>query len=88
MTSRSIASALSILTGKTFGFTVLDSPDNTNLEAFVQEYFTRNDEITDCESSNSKVEGIQKWSWCVTIEVHLVGEESVATQEEENFDGD
>ena len=56
MASRSVASALSVLTGE--GFTSSDSPDNDNLEALVQEYFTGNDEITDCESSDSDEDGI------------------------------
>jgi len=62
MASRSVASALSLLTGEGFGVTrtLADSTDSDKLEALVQEYFTGNDDITDYESSDSEVEGIQK----------------------------
>ena len=58
MASRSVASALSLLTSESFSFVPSDSPDNDKLEALVREYFTGNDEITDCEESDSDVEGI------------------------------
>ena len=52
MVSRKVASAISVLTSKDFGLTSSDSPDNENLQALVLEYFTGNDEITDCKSSD------------------------------------
>ena len=36
---------------------VSDSPDNNRLEVLVTEYFTGNDDITDCESNDSDAEG-------------------------------
>lgn len=63
MASRNVASALSVLTSEDFGLSSSDSPDNDNLQALVLEYFTGNDEITDCESSDNE-EGIQK---CFTL---------------------
>ena len=56
MASRSVASALTLLTSKGYDFMVSDSPDNSRLEALVKEYFTGNDDITDCESSDSNAE--------------------------------
>ena len=44
---------LTLLTSETFTFIPSDSPDNDKLEALVSEYFTGNDEITDCEESDS-----------------------------------
>ena len=53
MASKSVASALTLLTSETFTFIPSDSPDNDKLEALVSEYFTGNDEITDYEESDS-----------------------------------
>ena len=58
MASRSVASALTLLTSEGYDFMVSDSPDNSRLEALVKEYFTGNDDITDCESSDSDAEGL------------------------------
>ena len=63
MASRKVASALSALTSEDFGLTSTDSPDNENLQALVLEYFTGNDEITDCESSDYE-EGIKMFLFC------------------------
>lgn len=69
MASQSVASALSVLTSDGFSFTSSDSPDNCALEALVQEYFTGNDEITDCETSDSDAEGtIQK---CISLSSYI-----------------
>ena len=57
MASRSVASALTLLTSEGYDFMLSDSPDNNRLEALVKEYFTGNDDITDCESSDSDAEG-------------------------------
>ena len=57
MASKSVASALSLLTSEGLSFTSSDSPDHAALEALVQEYFTGSDEITDCESSDGDAEG-------------------------------
>ena len=54
MASRNVASALSVLTSEDFGSNSSDSPDNHNLQALVLEYFTGNDEVTDCESSDNE----------------------------------
>ena len=53
MASKSVASALTLLTSETFTFIPSDSPDDDKLEALVNEYFTGNDEITDYEESDS-----------------------------------
>ena len=58
MASRSVASALTLLTSKSFSFVPSHSHDNDKLEVLVSEYFTGNDEITDCEESDSDVKGI------------------------------
>ena len=67
MASRSVASALTVLTSEGFSFMPSDSPDDDKLEALVQEYFTGNDEITDSEGSDSKAEGIQRIVFCFII---------------------
>ena len=54
MASQKVASVLSALTSEDFGLTSTDSPDNENLQALVLEYFTGNDEITDCENSDDE----------------------------------
>ena len=54
MASKSVASALTLLTSEAFTFIPSDSPDNDKLEALVSDiYFTGNDEITDYEESDS-----------------------------------
>ena len=60
MASRKVAPAL---TSEDFRLTSTDSPDNENLQALVLEYFTRNDEVTDCESSDNE-EGIKMFLFC------------------------
>ena len=74
MVSRSVASALTLLTSKSFSFVPSDSPDNDNLEALVSEYFTGSDEITDCEDSDSDVEGILYTFHCIFILDYRQGE--------------
>ena len=54
MASRSVASALTILTSEQF--TPSDISDNNALEAFVLEYFTGSGEITEDEDSEGKQE--------------------------------
>ena len=54
MASRSVASALTILTSEQF--TPSDIADNNALEAFVLEYFTGSGEITDDDDSEGKQE--------------------------------
>ena len=49
MASNSIASALTALTSD--HFVPSDFSDSSALEALVTEYFTGNDEVTDCEGS-------------------------------------
>ena len=57
MASKSIASALTLLTSEQF--TPSDLTDNNALEAFVMEYFTGSGEITDNENSDDS-EGNQE----------------------------
>ena len=71
MASRNVASALSLLTSEGLNFTSSDSPDNAELEALVQEYFTGSDEITDCESSDDDAEGLHTEA-CFLTEVALL----------------
>ena len=81
MASRKVASAISVLTSEDFGLTSSDSPDNENLQALVLEYFTGNDEITDCESSDNEdgTKNVKMFSFCNLVH-RLVGEASpVAT---------
>ena len=54
MASRSVASALTILTSKQF--TPSNVADNNAVEAFVFKYFTGSGEITDNDNSESKQE--------------------------------
>ena len=57
MASQSVASALTLLTSEGYDLMLSDSPDNNKLEALVKEYFLGNNNITDCENSDSDAEG-------------------------------
>ena len=57
MASKSVASALTLLTSEQF--TPSDFTDNNALEAFVMEYFTGSGEITDNDNSDDS-EGNQE----------------------------